>query len=63
MVVRLLVGALFGFVLQCGRFCMNSTFRDIILLKEFKLAKAVVALVILMVRFAIFALTGVITLS
>jgi hypothetical protein len=38
----LIVGVLFGFVLQRGRFCMNSAFRDIILLKEFKLAKAVV---------------------
>jgi len=64
LIVGLLVGALFGFVLQRGRFCMNSAFRDIILLKEFKLAKAVaVALVVLMVGFAIFALSGVITLA
>jgi len=64
LIVGLLVGALFGFVLQRGRFCMNSAFRDIILLKEFKLAKAVVvALVVLMVGFAIFAMSGVITLS
>ena len=63
-VVGLLVGVLFGFVLQRGRFCMNSAFRDIILLKEFKLAKAVVvALAVLMVGFAIFALSGVIILS
>lgn len=60
----LIVGVLFGFVLQRGRFCMNSAFRDIILLKEFKLAKAVViALVTLMIGFAIFALAGVITLA
>jgi len=64
LIVGLLVGALFGFVLQRGRFCMNSAFRDIILLKEFKLAKAVVvALAVLMVGFAIFAMSGVITLS
>ena len=64
LIVGLLVGALFGFVLQRGRFCMNSAFRDIILLKEFKLAKAVVvALAVLMVGFAIFALSGVITLA
>ncbi len=60
----LIVGALFGFVLQRGRFCMNSAFRDIILLKEFKLAKAVViSLITLMIGFAIFALVGVIDLA
>ncbi len=60
----LIVGALFGFVLQRGRFCMNSAFRDIILLKEFKLAKAVViALITLMIGFAIFAMAGVIALD
>jgi len=64
LIVGLLVGALFGFVLQRGRFCMNSAFRDIVLLKEFKLAKAVVvALAVLMVGFAIFAMSGIITLS
>jgi len=60
----LIIGVLFGYVLQRGRFCMNSAFRDIILLKEFKLAKAVViALITLMIGFAIFALAGVIDLS
>jgi len=60
----LIVGVLFGFVLQRGRFCMNSAFRDIILLKEFKLAKAVViALITLMIGFAIFAMAGVIDLA
>jgi uncharacterized membrane protein YedE/YeeE len=60
----LIVGVLFGFVLQRGRFCMNSAFRDIILLKEFKLAKAVViALITLMIGFAIFAFAGVIHLA
>jgi hypothetical protein len=43
---------------------MNSAFRDIILLKEYKLAKAVtVSLALLMVGFAIFAFGGVITLN
>jgi hypothetical protein len=43
---------------------MNSAFRDILLLKEFKLAKAVaVSLVVLMVGFAIFAFAGIIDLS
>ena len=56
MIVGLIIGAIFGFILQRGRFCMNSAFRDILLLKEFKLAKAVaVSLVVLMVGFAIFA--------
>ena len=60
----LLVGALFGFVLQRGRFCMNSAFRDILLMKEFKLAKAVViAIVVAMIGFAIAALSGVVNLS
>jgi len=60
----LIVGVLFGFVLQRGRFCMNSAFRDIILLKEFKLAKAVViALITLMIGFAIFAMAGIIDLA
>ena len=43
---------------------MNSAFRDIILLKEFKLAKAVlVSLAVLMVGFAIFAFGEVIDLA
>lgn len=33
----LVVGAIFGFVLQCGRFCMNSAFRDILVMKEYTL--------------------------
>jgi len=64
LVVGLIIGALFGFILQRGRFCMNSAFRDIILLKEFKLAKAVVvSLAVLMVGYAIFAFGGVIDLA
>jgi len=59
----LIIGAIFGFILQRGRFCMNSAFRDILLLKEFKLAKAVViSLGVAMVGFAIFAISGVIDL-
>jgi len=64
LVVGLLIGGIFGFILQRGRFCMNSAFRDIILLKEFKLAKAVlVSLAVLMVGFAIFAFGEVIDLA
>ncbi len=64
LIAGLIIGAIFGFILQRGRFCMNSAFRDIILLKEYKLAKAVaVSLAVLMVGFAIFAFGGVITLN
>ena len=37
----LFVGIAFGFVLQRGRFCMNSAFRDIVTLKDYTLLKAV----------------------
>ena len=64
LVVGLIIGAIFGFILQRGRFCMNSAFRDIILLKEYKLAKAVlISLAVLMVGFAIFAFGEVIILN
>jgi len=60
----LLVGALFGFALQRGRFCMNSAFRDIILGRDFTLFKAVsVAILAEMIGFSILAMTGVITLA
>jgi len=60
----LAVGLVFGFALQRGRFCMNSAFRDVILLKDYTLLKAVgVALLVEMVGFEILALTGVITLN
>jgi uncharacterized membrane protein YedE/YeeE len=64
LVVGLIIGGIFGFILQRGRFCMNSAFRDIILLKEYKLAKAVlVSLAVLMVGFALFAFGDVIDLA
>ncbi len=60
----LIVGLLFGFVLQRGRFCMNSAFRDIILLEDFTLLKAVgIALLVELVGFTIMALAGVIELN
>lgn len=60
----ILVGITFGFVLQRGRFCMNSAFRDIILLKEYTLLKAVViAIVVQMVAFQVMAALGLITIS
>lgn len=60
----LLVGVLFGFALQRGRFCMNSAFRDIILGKDFTLFKALsVALLVEMIGFSILAFTGTVTLA
>jgi len=58
------IGLAFGFALQRGRFCMNSAFRDIIVLKEYDLLKAVgLAILIQMVGFAILDMAGVITIS
>jgi len=58
------VGLAFGFALQRGRFCMNSAFRDIIVLKEYALLKAVgLAILIQMVAFAALDMAGVITIS
>lgn len=60
----ILVGVLFGFALQRGRFCMNSAFRDIILGRDFTLFKAVSAAILVeMIGFSIMAMTGVITLA
>lgn len=60
----LVVGFLFGFVLQRGRFCMNSAFRDIALLQDFTLLKAVaVALLVQLVGFTVMAMGDVIELS
>ena len=52
MYTGLIVGLLFGFALQRGRFCMNSAFRDIILLQEYTLLKAV-GIAILVQRWAL----------
>jgi len=60
----LFVGVLFGFVLQRGRFCMNSAFRDAILLKDNILLKTVfVALLIELVGFSIMDMTGAIAIN
>lgn len=60
----LVVGILFGFALQRGRFCMNSAIRDILLMKDFTGFKAVlVALMVEMVGFGLMAMTGIITLA
>jgi len=58
------VGLLFGFALSRGRFCMNSAFRDIIVLKDYDLLKAVgIAILVSMIGFAILDVAGVITIS
>jgi hypothetical protein len=60
----LFVGLLFGYVLQRGRFCMNSAFRDAILLKDNVLLKTVfVALLVEMVGFAIMDGAGAIAIN
>lgn len=60
----LLLGIAFGFALQRGRFCMNSAFRDILLMRDFTVFKAVaVALLVEMIGFGLMALMGVITLA
>lgn len=60
----LLVGVLFGFALQRGRFCMNSAFRDIILGRDFTLFKALsVAILVEMIGFSIMAFAGTVTLA
>ncbi len=58
----LLIGILFGMILQRGRFCMNSAFRDILLLKEYKLVKSVaLALLTCMFGFGVMGLAGWVT--
>ncbi len=60
----LFVGVLFGFILQRGRFCMNSAFRDAILLKDNVLLKTVfVALLVELVGFALMDATGAIAIN
>jgi len=57
----LLVGILFGFALQRGRFCMNSAIRDTILLKDNTLLKSVGAAILVgMAGFALMAMAGLI---
>ena len=63
-ITGLFVGILFGFILQRGRFCMNSAFRDAILLKDNVLLKTVfVALLVELVGFSIMDMTGAIAIN
>ncbi len=60
----LVIGVLFGFVLQKGRFCMNSAFRDPLVFKDFTLLKAVgLALIVQMIGFHLLSYFGIITLA
>ncbi|MCK5506808.1 MAG: YeeE/YedE family protein [Thermodesulfovibrionia bacterium] len=45
----LLVGAVFGFVLQRGRYCANTGFRDIIFMNDFTLFRAFILALITMI--------------
>ena len=64
MLYGLVIGAIFGFVLQRGRFCMNSAFRDIIVMKEYTLLKAVaLAILVQMIGFHLMATMGWISLN
>src|SRR5574337_99192 len=55
----LIVGVAFGYALQRGRFCMNSTFRDILLVRDLTLLRAyLLALLIQMVGVRLMAAFG-----
>jgi len=61
-ITGLIVGILFGFVMQRGRFCMNSAFRDTVLLQDYTLLKSVgAAILVSMAGFAIMDAAGIIT--
>ena len=63
-ITGLFVGVFVGFVMQRGRFCMNSAFRDIVVLKDYTLVKTViVALLVGLAGFAIMVSAGLITLN
>lgn len=63
-ITGLFVGVFVGFVMQRGRFCMNSAFRDIVVLKDYTLIKTVIlALLVGLAGFAIMVSAGLITLN
>jgi hypothetical protein len=58
-ITGLIVGIIFGFVMQRGRFCMNSAIRDTALLQDFTLLKSVgIAILVEMFGFAIMSAAG-----
>ena len=63
-ITGLIVGILFGFIMQRGRFCMNSAIRDTVLLQDFTLLKSVgAAILVSMAGFAIMSAVGIITIN
>ncbi len=63
-ITGLIVGIIFGFVMQRGRFCMNSAIRDTVLLQDYTLLKSVgAAILVSMAGFAIMSAAGVITIN
>jgi len=59
-----IIGIIFGIILQRGRFCMNSAFRDIIVMKQYKLIKSVIlAICVSMVGFSLMSFSGIISLN
>ncbi len=60
----LIIGVLFGFILQRGRLCFNSAFRDPLLYKEYSLLKAIcLALALSMIGFAVMGFANIVTLN
>ncbi|MEN8174000.1 MAG: YeeE/YedE family protein [Chloroflexota bacterium] len=63
-ITGLIVGIIFGFIMQRGRFCMNSAIRDTVLLQDYTLLKSVgIAILVEMVGFAIMDATGLISIN
>ena len=63
-ITGLFVGILFGFVMQRGRFCMNSAFRDTVLLQDYTLLKSVgAAILVSMAGFALMDAAGIIQIN
>ena len=64
LILGLGVGLLFGFILQRGRFCMYTAFRDMLLIKDFTLLKAyLLALAIQTVLIHLFRAMGLLAFS
>lgn len=58
------LGAVFGFVLQRGRFCLNAAFRDVIYIRNFTLLRAyVLALVIAVIGSNLLEQFGIVSLD
>ena len=63
-ITGLIVGIIFGFVMQRGRFCMNSAIRDTALLQDYTLLKSVgIAILVEMFGFAIMDAAGLIAIN